>query len=265
MARSAKRAEAVEDDPGFVQEALARLGAAVARNPALVGSSTAFAVVLSFVSANALWYQPHAHLGALFPTRAFGSAMVPQPRVEEPQTTIHIERPQAAVVPETDPDVARAQKILTLLNLYQGRVDGISGPNTRKAIADYQKLMGIEVNGEIDNDLLALLVAEERAAATPPAAAAPSGPETGSIVPAPAPREASAAKQAASPPERDPRIVKIQAGLRAFGNPDLEMDGVVGARTKAAIKEFQALFGLPETGQPDEAVYAKMRAEGLTN
>ncbi|TGR62427.1 peptidoglycan-binding protein, partial [Mesorhizobium sp. M2D.F.Ca.ET.223.01.1.1] len=32
-----------------------------------------------------------------------------------------------------------------------------------------------------------------------------------------------------------------------------------------AIKEFQALFGLPETGEPDEAVYVKMREIGLTN
>ena len=262
MARSARRAETADTEAGFMHEALARLGAAVARNPALVGSTTAFVVVLSFVSANALLYQPHAHLGALFPTRTFGSAMVPQPLVEEPQTTIRIERPQAVAVPEPDPDVERVQRILTLLNLYQGKVDGISGPNTRKAIAEYQKVMGMEVDGEIDDDLLSLLAAEERAAAQP--VAAPGGPQTGSIVPVPAPRE-TGVKKPSSAPMRDPRIVKIQAGLRAFGNPDLELDGVVGARTRAAIKEFQALFGLPQTGEPDEAVYAKMRAEGLTN
>lgn len=43
------------------------------------------------------------------------------------------------------------------------------------------------------------------------------------------------------------------------------MDGVIGARTKSAIREFQSLFGLPETGEPDEVVYAKMREIGLTN
>jgi peptidoglycan hydrolase-like protein with peptidoglycan-binding domain len=63
----------------------------------------------------------------------------------------------------------------------------------------------------------------------------------------------------------DSRIVKIQAGLKAFGNDGIELDGVVGARTTAAIREFQSLFGLPETGAPDEAVYAKMREIGLTN
>ena len=69
----------------------------------------------------------------------------------------------------------------------------------------------------------------------------------------------------AAPPGPDPRIVKIQAGLKAFGNDDMQLDGVVGARTKAAIKEFQSLFGLPQTGEPDEVVYVKMREIGLTN
>jgi peptidoglycan hydrolase-like protein with peptidoglycan-binding domain len=61
------------------------------------------------------------------------------------------------------------------------------------------------------------------------------------------------------------RIVRIQAGLKAFGNDGIELDGVVGARTRSAIREFQSLFGLPLTGEPDEALYAKMREIGLTN
>ncbi|KAB2853667.1 MAG: peptidoglycan-binding protein, partial [Bauldia sp.] len=63
----------------------------------------------------------------------------------------------------------------------------------------------------------------------------------------------------------DARLVKIQAGLKAFGNDDIKLDGVIGARTKSAIKEFQSLFGLPQTGEPDEVVYAKMREIGLTD
>ena len=57
----------------------------------------------------------------------------------------------------------------------------------------------------------------------------------------------------------------VRPSARAFGNDDMEVDGILGARTRAAINEFQALFGLPETGEPDEAVYAKMREIGLTN
>jgi peptidoglycan hydrolase-like protein with peptidoglycan-binding domain len=53
--------------------------------------------------------------------------------------------------------------------------------------------------------------------------------------------------------------------LKAFGNDGMEVDGVMGSKTKSAIREFQSLFGLPVTGEPDEALYAKMREIGLTN
>ena len=46
-------------------------------------------------------------------------------------------------------------------------------------------------------------------------------------------------------------VQKIQAGLKAFGNDGMEIDGVIGAKTRAAIREFQSLFGLPVTGEPD--------------
>lgn len=62
----------------------------------------------------------------------------------------------------------------------------------------------------------------------------------------------------------DPVVKRIQAGLKAFGNDGIEIDGVVGSRTRSAILEFQSLFGLPETGEPDSALYAKMREIGLT-
>jgi peptidoglycan hydrolase-like protein with peptidoglycan-binding domain len=100
-------------------------------------------------------------------------------------------------------------------------------------------------------------------------------PTTSAVVPRPAPRPVETAAVPvpipASVPANAPvqapdaRIIKIQAGLKAFGNDDMQLDGVVGARTKAAIKEFQSLFGLPETGEPDEVVYVKMREIGLTN
>ncbi|MBN9271460.1 MAG: peptidoglycan-binding protein, partial [Mesorhizobium sp.] len=135
-------------------------------------------------------------------------------------------------------------------------VDGISGPNTRKAIQAYQQKTGLNASGDIDALLL------DQLGATP----------TTGAVPKPAPRPQTPAPPIPSPPPAnmaalapDARIIKIQAGLKAFGNDDMRLDGVVGARTKAAIKEFQSLFGLPATGEPDEAVYVKMREIGLTN
>ena len=71
MARSARRLdESGAWDWSLRDGASAMLGL-IARNPTLVGGTTAFLVALSFVSSNALWYQPHAHSGAFFATRDY--------------------------------------------------------------------------------------------------------------------------------------------------------------------------------------------------
>jgi peptidoglycan hydrolase-like protein with peptidoglycan-binding domain len=226
----------------------------IARNPTLVGGTTAFLVALTFVSANALWYQPHAHSGAFFATRDFlrsgAGPLLPD------ETTILIERPHAPRVVEGDPTVKSVQATLKQLSFYAGEVDGLYGPNTRLAIEAYQSKMGMAVTGSVDDSLLDQL-------------------GTGSVtpVPSPAPRndatpreqvEAPAAGQAAAPlPARDEVIAKVQAGLREFGNEAIEVDGLMGAKTATAIREFQSLFGLAETGEADQAVYAKMKEIGL--
>ena len=159
----------------------------------------------------------------------------------------------------------RVQGILKDLDFYSGTVDGISGPNTRKAIQAYQQKVGLPATGEIDAVLLDQLGARQTTAGIPHPVPRPvDSAAVPAAAPSPAPIPVSAPANApASQP--DARIIKIQAGLKAFGNDDMQLDGVVGARTKAAIKEFQSLFGLPQTGEPDEIVYVKMREIGLTN
>lgn len=265
MARSARQAKRKVEERSPLQDGMLAVGSLIARNPVLVGGSTAFLVALFYVSANALWYQPYAHKGAFFSTR--GAVQFPDMAPEEQETTIRIERPVAEVEPLlVDPQVEQVQSVLKDLNFYGGTVDGLNGPNTRSAIAAYQKKVGLAATGEIDQALLEQLgAADTTAGITPrpaPRAEMPS---------APAPRAVtvSVPVPARMPPATDggvnARIMKIQAGLKAFGNDGIEIDGVIGARTKAAIREFQSLFGLPETGEPDPAVYAKMREIGLTN
>ena len=268
MARSAKQPKAVKRRSSAFQDGAVAVGGMISRNPVLVGGSTAFLVTLFYVSANALWYQPFPHAGAFFATRS--TEGFPHAAADEPETTFNIVRPGASPAPvKADPVVEQVQGILKDLDFYSGTVDGISGPNTRKAIQAYQQKVGLNASGEIDALLL------DQLGATP---------KTASVVPRPQPRpdtpaavpvslqtntgqtgQTNAAQANASTQGPDPRIVKIQAGLKAFGNDDMQLDGVVGARTKAAIKEFQSLFGLPQTGEPDEIVYVKMREIGLTN
>ncbi len=238
----------------FGDAAVALLGV-VARNPTLVGGSTAFLVALSFVSANAIWYQPHAHSGAFFATRDFVRSDVAEP-VEE-TTTIRIERQDPIESPQVEPKriegdatVKSVQKILGELKFYGGEIDGFYGPNTKLAIEAYQNKMGLAVTGAVDETLLDQL-------------------GTGSVkqLPSPAPRQIQT-EEAASPAtvrtaERDERVASVQSGLREFGNEAMQVDGLMGAKTKAAILEFQSLFGLPETGEADAAVLAKMKEIGL--
>ena len=61
------------------------------------------------------------------------------------------------------------------------------------------------------------------------------------------------------------RIARIQAGLRAFGHDQIEIDGIAGSQTRDAIAEFQSLFRLAATGEPDAQTEAKMREIGLIN
>ncbi|MBN9221412.1 MAG: peptidoglycan-binding protein [Mesorhizobium sp.] len=272
MARSAKQPKApVKRRSTVVQDSAVAVGGMISRNPVLVGGSTAFLVTLFYVSANALWYQPFPHAGAFFATRNFQG--LPHNAADEPETTINIVRPNAAPAPmKGDPVVEQVQGILKDLDFYSGTVDGISGPNTRKAIQAYQQKVGLNASGEIDALLLDQLGATPKTAAVPKpqprpdtSAAVPVSLQTNSSGQTNAGQTNSGQANTAPAQGPDPRIVKIQAGLKAFGNDDMRLDGVVGARTKAAIKEFQSLFGLPQTGEPDEIVYVKMREIGLTN
>jgi len=260
------------------------------RHRGLVGGVTAFAVAFSYVGANAIWYQPHAHGGAFFATRspAWPSPAQPQaPAAGEvvlPETIFRLEnaeaqpQPMPAPAPERmaalpsvaspvipvapdvasaaaatgDPVIAEVQGILADLNLYSGAVDGLTGPQTRSAIEAYRKKVGLPVSTDIDDQLLLQLGARSRIAS--------------GAVPLPQGSPGTDLIETSSAPARDnAMVVRIQAGLRAFGNDGIEIDGLVGSRTRAAIVEFQSLFGLPETGEPDREVYAKMREIGLTD
>lgn len=248
MARSAKRRKGSAHRSGVFQKGAVALGEAVSRNPILVGGSTAFLVTLFYVSANALWYQPFPHSGAFFATRSIENFPSFEPL--ESETTINIVRP---VTPKGDPVIEQVQNILKHLGFYTGNADGLAGPATRDAVAVYQRKVGLPVTGIIDDALLNQLGTAPMAASVP---LPTSRTDTTSAIPA-------EVKPGGIQP--DAQILKVQAGLKAFGNEDVQLDGVVGARTKAALREFQAIFRLPVTGEVDDAVYAKMREIGLTD
>ena len=56
--------------------------------------------------------------------------------------------------PLDDDGRKEVQQRLKALGFYDAPVSGAVGPKTRKAISDYQKRAGIEVNGEASAELL---------------------------------------------------------------------------------------------------------------
>lgn len=288
MGTSARSPEPDDERASPLIEALGAVGGALARNPTLVGGTTAFVVALSFVSANAIWYQPHFHSGAFFATRDVDYVGPADPSQQE--TTIRIEREgdrQARA--KADPVVEKVQAILQSMNLYEGPVDGLNGPNTRKAVAAYRKTLGMAPSDAVDAELLETLgvydktagigepdrpavreVTAKRPASLPvvdesadPVAARIE--QASATVDVPEEGGSTAVGKPAVAAKPDPMIMKIQAGLKAFGNDQMEVDGLIGSKTRSSIKEFQSLFGLKVTGEPSEEVYAKMREIGLTN
>lgn len=294
-------------------------GNVIVRNPVLTGGATAFAVVMGFVSANALWYQPQAHDTVFFQTRSnFSFKALPRPTLpgtmaagrsaESPAQSAdtvaailqdETPAPQAgqaaelspdrlqladvvdemlpALAPNADLEVARLQQRLLALGIYKGEVDGFSGPQTRKAVERWQGLqakLGVKQNGAAApaaNDAArpsALRqddVAKTIEAAVPVPRPQPQPVSVRRQVPAPA-APAPAQQQAAIPSQdkiSSQDIVRVQAGLKAFGNDRVSVDGVPGKSTQEAVREFQKLFGLPATGAIDTTLIGKMREIGL--
>ncbi len=313
MKNTARRPEPEVTFGTLLRAGAAGAGMAIARNPIAVGGATAFAVAFSFVSANALWYQPHFHAGALISTRepvfvettpapTFPAAVedvpsqAPRQIAPDRDTTgaIPVQRPD--VLQGGDPVVRKVQKVLEDLGLYHGTIDGLQGAATRTAIGNYRRIVGLDSNPVVDEALLRQLGLSNATAATEQAPGTPSVVQTPTVVPIPTPRPAyqpqaaqaqpamATRPQTASVPvpaaevpqprvqtaalaavEADPTIMRVQAGLKAFGNDAITVDGILGQDTQTAIREFQSLFGLPVTGRPDDTFLAKMREVGLTN
>ena len=158
------------------------------------------------------------------------------------------------------------QGLLAELGFYKGEIDGLDGPQTRAAIEAYKAnvgLRGIELTyGELVTSTKNNLIVTAAIPKTRPeevqqnqnVTVEPRQVKTISYTP---PTPQSVAAQPSS------TIIKVQAGLRAFGNESITVDGVAGTQTTQAIQEFQELFKLPVTGKIDNELVSKMKDVGL--
>ncbi|KFB10667.1 peptidoglycan-binding domain-containing protein [Nitratireductor basaltis] len=271
MSRYARQPELTDEGGHWLSDALSGVGAMIARNPGIAGGTTAFIVSLAFVSANAMWYQPQSHPKPMISTRQAPTVLPRQaplpPEPTRPQASAPEAAPQEVAESMGDENVFAVQKVLAALGVYEGPVDGMNGPQTRAAVEKYKRVVGLSPDGQIDAALLrqlGLAEAPRQVAASPRPRPKPA--PRSQVVQASASIDDDAAElHTASVPADQDIIRKVQAGLRSFGNDGIEIDGVMGERTRTAIREFQSLFGLSETGEVDAEFIAKMKEVGLIN
>ena len=134
----------------------------------------------------------------------------------------------------SDPLVAEIQAALNELGFDAGAADGVAGGRTRLAIEAFQGEFGYPVDGAPDRSLLDRLKrAIAQGAASPERLLARSG-----LL-----RSYTRA---------------VQEKLAALGYDPGPVDGVVGPRTRAAIRDYQIDHGLAGTGEVSRALLSHL-------
>lgn len=272
---------------GLAGQGMGATARMVGRYPTLMLGGAAFAVAMSFISANALWYQHGNHPAPIFRTRdahdqtAFAGAPsnaaearpadVTTFRIERADGTTETPDPAAtAAVP-----AAPARKPSALMRdvqgalighgFYDGPADGYGGPRTTAAILAFEKSAGLHQTGQASADLLAaLLTVKSSAGAVPGERPNDVASDAGTQIDPVAAAILKADKQLpVSPAAPKPDLVmKIQRGLTNLAYADIKVDGVAGDVTRKAIRHFQKHYRLAETGEPSETVLKKMKEIG---
>jgi hypothetical protein len=112
-------------------------------------------------------------------------------------------------------------------------------------------------NGRGEDPVAAAIRASERKPTMTPPANIPNGASSSGR-----PLATPVSQKPNAPVQPTNLVLQIQRGLSNIAYADVEVDGVAGAQTKAAIRRFQRHYRLPETGEPDELVLKKLKSIG---
>jgi hypothetical protein len=224
--RSGARA-APQGRRNIVITGLVALGGVAARNPATVGGTCAFLVVFSFVAANALWYQPGGHPAPFLRMRSADNSLGFSATKPEPHdvTTFVIERlEEGETLPEaTGEPVPEVTDVMPAERPF----DEVAALIEKPAAAQ-------KAEEEADPVAAAIMQAEADPAVT-------------SAVAKPVPSDL---------------VMKIQKGLSNIAYTDIAVDGLIGEKTRTAIRHFEKHYRLPVTGEPNQQVLVKLKDIG---
>ncbi|MBI0140241.1 peptidoglycan-binding protein [Bartonella sp. W8125] len=177
------------------------------------------------------------------------------------------------------------------MGLYDGPIDGLDGPKTRNAITLWQQKTAqaggqsgtlkqqddiaslisgsLATAGNVDKVTTQSLTNEKPAPANQQPANKIATNANEMRVMSAAPQEISKA----APSQRlenqggfkadTADIMRVQAGLRAFGDDHVVVTGTEDENTAEALKNFQKMFSLTVTGKINQEVIDKMKDIGL--
>jgi peptidoglycan hydrolase-like protein with peptidoglycan-binding domain len=189
-------------------------------------------VAVGAILLNALYRQPGPHPAPIFSVKPRPVATEPAevvPPMPRTRPAPMIAKPEAVARSRAD-ITTDIQRELSRRGLYDGPVDGVTGPKTDAAIRDFETSAKLKASGEPTEDLLRAI---QRA---------PLKTET---VPRPTPRPDPIADLIAP----TPRVIAVQRALNDFGYGPVKATGVYSAETIAAIQKFERDRKLPVTGQ----------------
>lgn len=199
-----------------------------AADPLTTGGLLVMLVASSAIVSNALLMQSGRHPAPLFETRPFHGVA---------QDPVSGDMPPAARMEASPALVRDIQLALLQKNIYLGPVDGVSGRMTRQAIADFEKAAGLPVTGNPSAKLLARLQMTTIGTASQPQSES---------LPVEKPR---ANETPPASPAVDNDVARVQGALNRLGYGPLDVDGLMGAATAKAIRDFELNRGLPITGK----------------
>ncbi len=239
MTKTRRKNSAPKKQETFISKA----GHVALDNPVAAGGSVVMGLTACLIVANAVGLQPGRHPAPLFSTRDRTDML----QLPEPDG-----RGDALEIQEISTLVLDVQISLRKIGLYEGPLDGLSGPATQRAIRAFERSTGKPETGEADEALLAQILLQGEAPL------APSVP-----VPRAKPGYAGTAgdyqdNEAAPGVDTDPWLMKVQKALSDFGYGPLKADGLMGANTTSAIKRFELDNALPLTGEPGPAMIRRL-------
>lgn len=231
----------------------ARIAQKLMEKPGRNSAIALCAAVSALVAVNATYMQPGKHPAPLFQTRAPGGQLAALMHREVRTVSAGADLRYPPLVADRAL-ISEVQSMLAVKGFYHGLVDGVDGPETRAAIADYERGINVSPTGEPSVKLLARMRMDQlvREELVPLPARAPANnpnPET----------------PAATPGIRATQILSVQQAMNSFGYGPVTADGVFGDETSAAIQRFEMNQGISVTGRISDDLIVRLMTIGALN